>query len=91
MSRSGRIKIDKLRKLHYREKYARVPENKIVKWNAKSDVEYMWDQLKRPMIDGTREICGSVRVRRKNLRSACWNDVIAVEKKKAMRGCVRSK
>ena len=45
----------------------------------------MWEQVKRAMVESAREVCGSVRVGRKNLRSVCWNDKVkaAVSRKEA--------
>ena len=41
-----------------------------------NNVEHMWEQVKRAMVESAREVHGSVRVRGKNPKSVCWNDEI---------------
>ena len=47
-----------------------------MEWNGDNNVEYMWEQMKRAMVESAREMCGSVRVGGKNQKSVCWNDEI---------------
>ena len=52
---------------------------KGVKWNGDNNVEHMWDHVKRAMVESAREVCGSVRVRKKpkecvmGLRDKIWS------------------
>ena len=57
-----RTRSEKLRQHQYREGYARSLERKRVEWDGDSNVEHMWEQVKRAMFESAREICGSVRV-----------------------------
>ena len=64
-----------------------IPETlriKRIEWDKEGNVEHVWEQVKRVMVETVREVCGSVR---KNPKCVWWNDVIkaAVKKKKA--GC----
>ena len=54
--------VEKLREHHYREGYARTLEGKRVRWDGDNNIEHMWDQVKRRMVESAREVCGSVRV-----------------------------
>ena len=36
----------------------------------------MWEQVKLAMVESAREVCGSVRVGRKNTKSVWWNHEI---------------
>ena len=38
----------------------------IVEWDGGNNVEHMWEQVKRAMIDSAKEVCDSVRVGGKN-------------------------
>ena len=38
----------------------------------------MQEQLKRVMVESAREVCGSMKVGRKNLKSLWWNDEVKV-------------
>ena len=69
---------------HYRERYARSLEKNGVKWDGYNNFEYMWEQVKRAMVESAR-VCGSVRVGGKNPKSVWWNDEIkaAVRRKEA--------
>ena len=40
-----------------------------VEWGGDNNVEYMWEQLKRAIVETTRDVCGSVRMRGKNPKS----------------------
>ena len=64
---SRRIRSEKQREDRYREGYAKSLESKRV--GDGGNVGHMWEQLKRPMIKSAREVCGSVRVWRKNSKS----------------------
>ena len=46
-------------------------------------MEYMWEQVKRVIVKGAREVCGSVRVGGGNPKSVWWNDQLnaAVKRK----------
>ena len=61
-----RTRSEKLREVQYRKGYARSLEGKKVEWEGDNNVEHIWDQVKRAMFESAREVCGSVRVRRKN-------------------------
>ena len=56
-----RIRSEKLRVDRYREGYARSLEGKRVEGDG-DNVEHMWEQMKRAMVESAREVCGSVRV-----------------------------
>ena len=58
----GRIRSEKLREHQYREGYARSLEGKRVELDGKNNVEHMLEQVKWAMVEGAREVCGSVRV-----------------------------
>ena len=60
-----RIKSEKLRKHKYREGYARSLERMEVEWDEENSAEHMLEQLKRPMVERAREVCGSMKVREK--------------------------
>ena len=64
-----RIRSEKLRERQYRERYTRSLEGKGVEWDGDNNVEHMWEQVKRAVVDSAKEICGSVRVREKNPKS----------------------
>ena len=57
-----RIRSEKLRDHQYREGYVRSLEGKRVEWDRDNNVEHMWEQVKRAMVESSREVCGSVRV-----------------------------
>ena len=80
-----RIRSEKLREHQYREGYAMSLEGKGGAWDRDNNVEHMWEQVKRVMVESAREVCGSVRVGGKNPKSVWWNDEIkaAVKKKEA--------
>ena len=44
------------------KQYARCPESKRVDWDVGKNVEQIWEQVKRAMVDSAREVYGSVRV-----------------------------
>ena len=79
-----RSRSEKLRKHQYRKGYAGSLEGKRVEWNGDNNVEHMWEQVKRAMVESAREVCSSVRVGGKNPKSVWWNDKIkvAVRRKK---------
>ena len=56
------IRSEKLSEHQYRERYARSLEGKGVEWDGDNNVEHMWEQVKRAMVQSAREVCGSVRV-----------------------------
>ena len=58
----GRIRSEKLREHQYREGYARSLEGKRVELDGKNNDEHMLEQVKWAMVEGAREVCGSVRV-----------------------------
>ena len=41
----------------------------------------MWEQVKQSMVEGAREVCGSVRVGGKNPKSVWWNDKVKGERR----------
>ena len=57
-----RIKSEKLREHHYRERCARSLEGKRVEWYRENNVKHMWQQVKWAIIESAREVCGSVQV-----------------------------
>ena len=50
------------------------------------NVEHIWEQVKRAMVESAREVCGSVRVGGGNPKSVWWNDQIkaAVKSKEVL-------
>ena len=56
-----RIRSEKLRERQHREGYARSLEEKELKWDGDNNVEHMWEQVKRAMVESAREVYGSVR------------------------------
>ena len=46
----------------------------------------MWEQVKRAMVESAREVCGSARVGRGNLKNVWWNDQVkaAVDRKEVL-------
>ena len=55
---SRRIRSKKLREHQYREGYARPLEVKGVEWDGDNNVEHMWKQVKRAMVERAREVGG---------------------------------
>ena len=68
-----RIISEKLREHQYNG-YERSLEGKELEWDGDNNVEYMWEQVKRSMVESSRELCGSVKVGGKNPKSVWWND-----------------
>ena len=64
-----RIRNEKLREHQDREGYARSLEWKGVEFDGDTNVEHMWEQVKRKMVESAREICGSVGVGGKDPKS----------------------
>ena len=58
----ARIRSEKLREHQCREEYAKSLIGKRVEWDGENNVEHMGEQMKRAMVESTREMCGSVRV-----------------------------
>ena len=54
--------------IQYREGYARLLEGKRA-GDGDDNVECMWEQVKQAMVESAREVCGLVRVKRKNPKS----------------------
>ena len=54
-----RIRSEKLREDRCREGYTRSLEGKRVEGDG-DNVEHMWEQVKRAMVETVREVCGSV-------------------------------
>ena len=52
--------------------YARSLERKRVELDGEKYVAQMWEQVERKMAESAREVCGSVRARGKNPKSAWW-------------------
>ena len=42
----------------------------------------MWEQVKRAMVEHTKEVCGSVRVEANNTNSLWWNDEVKTATRK---------
>ena len=51
-----RIRSKKLRKHQYRERYVRSLEGKGVECDGYNNVEHMWKQVKRAMVESVREV-----------------------------------
>ena len=68
MVEASRIRSKKLREHQYREEYARPLEGKRVEWYGNNNVEHMWEQVKRAVVENAREVWGSVRVGGKTQR-----------------------
>ena len=56
-----RIRSEKLRENQHRKGYVRSVEGKGVEWEGENNVEPMWEQVKRAVVEIAREVCGSVR------------------------------
>ena len=77
------IRTKKLREHQYRVGYARSLERKRVEWDREINVEHMWEQVKRAIVESAREVCGSVRAGGPNPKSFWWgHQVKAVVKRK---------
>ena len=63
--------LKKLKEHQYREGYARTLEEKGVEWERNNNVEHMWEQGKRAMVESARERCGSARVGERTQRVCC--------------------
>ena len=57
MVEATRIRSEKRREQQYREGYPKSLEGK-----GDDNVEHMWEQVKRAMVESSRELCGSVRI-----------------------------
>ena len=42
-----------------------MPFHMRVEWDEASDVEQMWEQMQRAVVDSARELCGSVRAEKR--------------------------
>ena len=62
-----RIRSEKLREDRYRGGYTRSLERKRIEGDD-NNVEHMWEQVKRTMVERARKVCGSVRVEGKTQR-----------------------
>ena len=51
-----RIRSENLIEHQYREDYARSLEGKELKWDGDNNVERMWGQVKRVMVESAREV-----------------------------------
>ena len=71
-----RIKSKKLREHQYRERYAWSLEGKGVEWDGDNNIEHMWKQVKKAMVETGKEVFDSVRVGGKTQKSVWWNDDI---------------
>ena len=56
-----RISSEKLREHQHIKGYARCLENKGVEWDEGRNIEQMWGQVRQPMVESAREVCGLVR------------------------------
>ena len=86
MDGARRISSEKLREHQYREGYVRSLEGKGVEGDEENNVEHMWEQVKRAMVESERELweertqrmCirmmrGKLRLREKGLLGrSCW-------------------
>ena len=64
----GRIRCENPREDLYIEGYVRFVEGKRVQGD-RDNVEHMWEQMKREMVESAREVYASVRVGKKNRKS----------------------
>ena len=46
-----RIRSEKLREHEYKEGYSRSLEGKDVEWDGDNNVEHMWEQVNRAMVE----------------------------------------
>ena len=69
-----RIRSEKLREYHYRERYAMSLVGKRVELDGDNNVDHMWEQMERAMVESAREVCGSVRMEGKNPKRVWWNN-----------------
>ena len=81
---SRRITSEKLRKDRYREGYARSLEEKRLEGYG-DNVKHMWEQMKGEVVESAGELCGSVILGGKNLKSMLWNDAVVKS------GCISSR
>ena len=83
MDRPRRVRSEKLREHQYRVGYARSLEGKRIELEGVNNVEHMWEQVKRVMVESASEVCSSVRVGGGYPKIVWWNDhVKAVVKRK---------
>ena len=71
-----RIRSKKLREHQYREGCARSLDRKGVEWDKDDNVKHMWEQVKRSMVESTREVCGSMKVGGKKPKIVWWNNEV---------------
>ena len=50
----GRTKGERSQDLRYKEEYIKGVEGEVVKWNEASDVEQMWEQVKKVVNSASR-------------------------------------
>ena len=81
VDRARRIRSEQLREHQYRE-YARSHEGKRVEWDGEKNVEHMWEEVKRAMVEIAREVCGSARVGGGNPKYLWRNDQVKVAVKR---------
>ena len=60
-----RNRSEKVRKHQYREKWARSLEGKRVEWDGENNVQHIWEQVKREIVQsvrevGTQKVCGGM-------------------------------
>ena len=71
MDGARRIRSEKLREHQYKQGYTRSLEGKRVEWDRENNVEYMWEHVKRVMVESeekcvaqyeqevrTQKVCG---------------------------------
>ena len=49
---------EKLREHQYREGYVRSLEGKRVEWDGENNFNHMWEQVKRAVVENSREVSG---------------------------------
>ena len=59
-----------------RDIYARSLEGKRVAQDGENNIKHIWEQGKQAIIESAREVCGSVRIGRKNPKSIWWNNKV---------------
>ena len=63
-----------MKEYQYKEEYVRALDSMKVKWDEISDAKQMGGTGKPSRLTAQKNICGSVRARRTNLKSELWID-----------------
>ena len=76
VDRASRIRNEKLREHQYIIEYARSLDGKRIKCDVGNNVEHLWEQVKRTLVQNSKEVCDSLRGGGMNPMSLWWNDEI---------------